>query len=162
MHPHPTFPHRTISLCRLRSKHVSVPPSTTPVLCMSLRNPNKSNVQGMIRSRKLLVLTFLIATAIFTTLWLRDPYSIEESTQNLLHGHHAHEENRPVLPASSLSHPIHKLVAEADGNFTTVLAPSVSLSWRCRRRVPQAIQAASPPAFRQVVQFCEKERCGVD
>ena len=160
MHPHPTFPHRTISLCHL-SKHVSVPPSTTPVLCMSLRNPNKSNVQGMIRSRKLLVLTFLIATAIFTTLWLRDPYSIEESTQNLLHGHHAHEENRPVLPASSLSHPIHKLVAEADGNFTTVLArQSRSLGdavaeYRRRYRLPS-------PRISTSGTFSEKERCGVD
>jgi hypothetical protein len=123
---------------------------------MSLRNPNKSHVQGMIRSRKLLVLTFLVATAIFTTLWLRDPYSIEESTQNILHGHHAHEENRPILPASSLSHPIHKLVAEADGNFTTVLArQSRSLSdavaeYRRRYKLPP------PPHFDKWYNFAKK------
>lgn len=123
---------------------------------MSLRNPNKSHVQGMIRSRKLLALTFLVAAAVFTLVWLRDPYSIDESAQNILHGHQAHEEIQPILPASSLSHPIHKLVAEADGNFKAVLSrQSRSLSdavaeYRRRYKLPP------PPHFDKWYNFAKK------
>ncbi|EXJ81199.1 hypothetical protein A1O3_07489 [Capronia epimyces CBS 606.96] len=110
----------------------------------------------MIRSRKFLFLLLLIAVVAVTTLLLRRPQALEESAASLLLGHHAHEENQPLLPASSLLHPIHELVVEAQGNFQTVRArQSRSLSdavaeYRRRYKLPP------PPHFDKWYAFAKK------
>ncbi|KAL6241433.1 hypothetical protein RBB50_011697 [Rhinocladiella similis] len=120
-----------------------------------LRASNRSHVQGMLRSRRSLALICLLATIAFTTFLLRRPQVIEEST-SLLHGHHAHEENQPLLPATSLLHPVHQLVAQADGDFQTVRArQSRSLSdavaeYRRRYKLPP------PPHFDKWYNFAKK------
>ena len=108
----------------------------------------------MLRSRRLLLLLCLIGVAGFTLFYLRD---VEPLSESHLHGHHAHEENAPLFPASSLSHPVHKLVAEADGDFQTVLARrSRSLSdavaeYRRRYKIPP------PPNFDKWYNFAKKK-----
>lgn len=115
--------------------------------------PPRSDVGGMIRSRKFLVLFCIITVIITTTLLLRNP---DTSTESLLGSHHAHEENPPLLPTSSLTHPIHRLVAEADGNFQTVRArQSRSLSdavaeYRRRYKLPP------PPHFDKWYNFAKR------
>ncbi|EXJ78694.1 hypothetical protein A1O1_09096 [Capronia coronata CBS 617.96] len=117
---------------------------------------SQSHVQGMIRSRKILFLVVLIAITAFTTLLLRRPQAFEESAASLFYGHHAHEENQPLLPASSLLHPIHQLVSEAEGDFQTVRArQSRSLSdavaeYRRRYKLPP------PPHFDKWYAFAKK------
>lgn len=71
----------------------------------------------MLRSRKLLGLLFLLAVLFVTLYLLQGPEGLETS---LFDGHHAHEENEPLTPVSSLSHPIYNLVKEAESNFQTV------------------------------------------
>ena len=108
----------------------------------------------MLRSRRLLLLLCLIGVAGFTLFYLRD---VEPLSESHLHRHHAHEENAPLFPASSLSHPVHKLVAEADGDFQTVLArQSRSLSdavaeYRRRYKIPP------PPNFDKWYNFAKKK-----
>ena len=113
-----------------------------------------SHVGGMLRSRRLFILLCLIAAAAVTVFYLREAEPLNES---LLGGHHAHEENAPLFPPSSLSHPIHKLVAEADGNFQTVLSrQSRSLSdavaeYRRRYKIPP------PPNFDKWYNFATRK-----
>ena len=102
------------------------------------------DARGMLRSRKLLGLVLLLLI-IFTTVYLlRDSEVIET---HLLDGHHAHEENEPLTPISSLSHPVYNLIKEAEGNFQTVKSrQSRSLSdavaeYRRRYKIPP------PPNF---------------
>lgn len=108
----------------------------------------------MLRSRRLVVFTCLIFAAALTVWYLRDPEPLRES---LLRDHHAHEENAPVFPASSLAHPVHQLVAQANGDFQTVLArQSRSLNdavaeYRRRYKIPP------PPHFDKWYNFAKKK-----
>jgi Glycosyl transferase family 90 len=83
--------------------------------------------------------------------------NVEPLNESLLHGHHAHEENAPLFPPSSLSHPVHQLVAKADGDFQTVLArQSRSLNdavaeYRRRYKIPP------PPNFDKWYNFAKKK-----
>ena len=114
---------------------------------------------GMLRSRKVIALIVLLLTAICTLYLLRSPQQIrnlEESAASLLQDHHAHEENAPLLPASSLLHPIHQLVSEAESDFQTLRArQSRSLGdavaeYRRRYKIPP------PPHFDQWYRFAKK------
>jgi Glycosyl transferase family 90 len=108
----------------------------------------------MLRSRRLLILLCLTAVATVTVFYLRN---VEPLNESLLHGHHAHEENAPLFPPSSLSHPVHQLVAKADGDFQTVLArQSRSLNdavaeYRRRYKIPP------PPNFDKWYNFAKKK-----
>ncbi|EXJ73106.1 uncharacterized protein A1O5_04255 [Cladophialophora psammophila CBS 110553] len=113
----------------------------------------------MIRSRKLLALILLVGTAALTLYLLQSPgqiQTLEESTASLLQGHHAHEENQPLLPASSLLHPIHQLVAQSESDLQTLRArQSRSLSdavaeYRRRYKLPP------PPHFDKWYNFAKK------
>jgi len=118
--------------------------------------PGRSHVRGMIRSRKLFGLLFLIAVAAFTTLLLRQRAGVDAINDSLLRGHHAHEENQALLPASSRLHPIHQLITKAEGDFQTVRArQSRSLSdavaeYRRRYKLPP------PPHFDKWYNFAKK------
>ncbi|KIW79078.1 hypothetical protein Z517_08918 [Fonsecaea pedrosoi CBS 271.37] len=126
---------------------------------LEILHRHPSHVQGMLRSRKLLALVLLVGTAVLTLYLLQSPQQIqtlEESTASLFQGHHAHEENQPLLPASSLLHPIHQLVAQGESDFQTVRArQSRSLSdavaeYRRRYKLPP------PPHFDKWYNFAKK------
>lgn len=108
----------------------------------------------MLKSRRLLILLCLIAVATVTVFYLRD---VEPLNESLLHGHHAHEQNAPLFPPSSLSHPVHQLVAKAGGDFQTVLArQSRSLNdavaeYRRRYKIPP------PPNFDKWYNFAKRK-----
>src|SRR5277367_6678207 len=96
--------------------------------------------RDMIRSRRvisLLVLVFLVGT---TLVFLKRPAQLDPIS--LLSGHHAHEENTPLPPANSQSHPIYQLISEAESAFQTTQArQSRSLSdavaeYRRRYKIP--------------------------
>jgi hypothetical protein len=98
----------------------------------------------MLRSKKLLGL-LLVLGIVFTSLYLLRGSEVIEN--HLLEGHHAHEENEPLTPVSSLSHPVFNLIKEAEGDFQTVKSrQSRSLSdavaeYRRRYKIPP------PPNF---------------
>lgn len=121
---------------------------------MSRGPSTTSHVGGMLRSRRLLVLLCLISVAAVTVFLLRDAEPLKES---LLQEHHAHEENTPLFPASSLAHPVHQLVAKADGDFQTVLSrQSRSLNdavaeYRRRYKIPP------PPNFDKWYNFAKRK-----
>ena len=113
----------------------------------------------MLRSRKLVALIVLLLTALCTLYLLRRPEQVpnlEEPSASLLQDHHAHEENAPLLPASSLLHPIHQLVSQAESDFQTLRArQSRSLDdavaeYRRRYKIPP------PPHFDKWYNFAKK------
>jgi hypothetical protein len=112
----------------------------------------------MLRLRKPVALIVLLLIALCTLFLLRSPQrieSLEESAASLLQDHHAHEENAPLLPASSLLHPIHQLVAQAESDFQTLRArQSRSLNdavaeYRRRYKIPP------PPHFDKWYNFAK-------
>src|ERR1700733_9881481 len=114
---------------------------------------------GMLKSRKFVAVVILLLTALCTLYLLRSPeqiQSLEESASSLLQDHHAHEENTPLLPASSLLHPIHQLVSQAESDFQTLRArQSRSLNdavaeYRRRYKIPP------PPHFDKWYNFAKK------
>ncbi|KPI36803.1 Beta-1,2-xylosyltransferase 1 [Cyphellophora attinorum] len=119
----------------------------------------------MLRSRRLLFLLILLAIFATSVYLLRNQDSFEElpglsnplhDFTNPLRGHHAHEENPPLLPQRSLTHPIHRLITDAESTFQTVRArQSRSLAdavaeYRRRYKVPP------PPHFDKWYNFAKR------
>lgn len=108
----------------------------------------------MVRSRKLIGLLTLLCFVGATVLLLRRREHFDTS---LLTGHHAHEENEPLPPASSLSHPIYQLISNANSQFQTAQArQSRSLSdavaeYRRRYKLPP------PPHFDKWYEFAKRK-----
>ena len=81
---------------------------------------------------------------------------IPDHIDNPLRNHHAHEENTPVLPVRSTTHPIHTLITEAESAFQTVKArQSRSLAgavaeYRRRYKIPP------PPHFDKWYNFAKR------
>lgn len=98
----------------------------------------------MLRSRKSLGLLLLLGIVFTSLYFLRGSEGVET---HLLDGHHAHEQNEPLTPVSSLSHPVYNLIKEAESDFQTVKSrQSRSLSdavaeYRRRYKIPP------PPNF---------------
>jgi hypothetical protein len=125
---------------------------------MNLTAESARHVGGMLRSRRLLFLLALICILATTTFLLRtsdSDYDLSHLTHPL-QDHHAHEENPPLLPSRSLTHPIHQLINEAQGAFQTVRArQSRSLAdavaeYRRRYKVPP------PPHFDKWYNFAKR------
>lgn len=104
----------------------------------------------MIRSRRLIALLTALCIVGLTVLFLRRR---EDFDTSLLTGHHAHEENEPLPPANSQSHPIYQLISNANSVFQTTQArQSRSLSdavaeYRRRYKLPP------PPHFDKWYEF---------
>jgi hypothetical protein len=117
-----------------------------------------SHVGAMLRSRRLLSLVVLISVLCTTVYFLRNVEPVYDlpSFSHPLKDHHAHEENTPVLPVRSTTHPIHQLVTEAEGAFQTLKArQSRSLAdavaeYRRRYKVPP------PPHFDKWYNFAKR------
>ncbi|RMZ81302.1 hypothetical protein DV737_g2578, partial [Chaetothyriales sp. CBS 132003] len=112
-----------------------------------------SHVVGMPRSRKLLALVCLLGFAALTMFLLREEGA---ATGSPLPHHDADAENAQLLPASSLTHPIHQLVVNGESDFQTLRArQSGSLKdavaeYRRRYKVPP------PPHFDKWYSFAKK------
>jgi hypothetical protein len=112
----------------------------------------------MLRSRRLVLILCLILTAASTLYYLRnDPNLPESLSSSLLYEHHAHEDNPPLLPHSSLTHPIHQLITKADSDFQTVLSrqsrslPDAVAEYRRRYKIPP------PPNFDKWYAFATRK-----
>ena len=105
------------------------------------------------RPRKLVSLFALACFIGLTVLILRRN---EQFDAVILTGHYAHEENEPLLPPHSLSHPIHQLISNATSAFRTRQArQSRSLSdavaeYRRRYEMPP------PPHFDKWYEFARE------
>lgn len=119
----------------------------------------------MLKSRRLLFLLILLAIFSATIYLLRNQDTFDQlpdltnplhDITNPLREHHAHEENPPLLPQRSLTHPIHQLVTDAEGEFQTVRArQSRSLAdavaeYRRRYKLPP------PPHFDKWYNFAKR------
>lgn len=108
----------------------------------------------MIRSRKLISLLTLIFLVGLTVLLLRQP---EQFDTSLLIGHHAHEENEPLPPTNAQSHPIYRLILNAQSELQSARArQSRSLSdavaeYRRRYKLPP------PPHFDKWYEFAKRK-----
>ena len=108
----------------------------------------------MIRSRKLISLLALICLVGLTVFLLRRP---EQFDTSLLTGHHAHEENEPLPPTNAQSHPIYRLISNAQSEFQAVrVRQSRSLNdavaeYRRRYKLPP------PPHFDKWYEFAKRK-----
>lgn len=117
-----------------------------------------SHVGDMLKSRRVLSLLVLICVLATSVYVLRNQPADHElpSLSHPLHGHHAHEENRPVLPVRSLTHPIHQLVTEAEGAFQTVKARQSRSLADAVAEYRRRYKAPPPPHFDKWYNFAKK------
>ena len=114
----------------------------------------KSGAGDMIRSRRFICLLTLICFVGLTVLLLRRP---EQLNPSLLSGHHAHEENEPLPPATSQSHPIYQLISNDESDLQTATSrQSRSLGdavaeYRRRYKLPP------PPNFDKWYEFAKRK-----
>lgn len=125
---------------------------------MTASSQHPNHVGGMLRSRRipfLLLLLALFATSIYL---LRNHGSLDEipGLSNPLHGHHAHEENTPILPARTLKHPIHQLVTLADGDFQTLRARQSRSLADAVAEYRRRYKVAPPPHFDKWYNFAKR------
>src|SRR2546423_7953432 len=106
---------------------------------MTTTKRSRCGAGEMIRSRKLISLLVLVILVGLTVLLLRRG---EQFDTSLLTGHHAHEENEPLPATNAQSHPIHRLISNAQSEFQSTRArQSRSLSdavaeYRRRYKLP--------------------------
>lgn len=112
----------------------------------------------MLRSRRLVSLLTLLAVVATTIYLLRnhDLYDEISGLSNPLHGHHAHEQNPPLLPARSRTHPIHQLVTEAEGAFQTLRARQSRSLADAVAEYRRRYKAPPPPHFDKWYNFAKR------
>ena len=124
---------------------------------MRASDRSRCGTREMIRSKKVISLVAIVCLVGITLLFLRRPDKFTPSDPFYFGGHHAHEENEPLLPTNSQSHPIYQLITKAEGDFQTARArQSRSLSdavaeYRRRYKLPP------PPHFDKWYEFAKRK-----